>query len=531
MTADQLRRRRWLTVVVMMATIMQALDGTIANVALPNIQGSLSSTQEQVAWVITSYIVSAAIATPLAGFCAVRFGIRRILVSSVIGFTIASMLCGAAQTLPQLVLFRIMQGVFGASLVPLSQTLMMEAYTREEQGKAMAMWGVGTMLGPITGPTLGGWLTDEYSWRWVFYINLPVGILCAIGLMILIKNKASDNPRPFDLLGFTLLAIAIGTFQLMLDRGETVDWFGSKEIIVEAVVAGVAAAMFVLHMLSDDHPFLPRDLFRDRNLMLGIIFTAITGLLMIVTATLLPPFLQQLKGYPVFTTGIVMAPRGLGTMISMFCVSRMIGRVDARWLIAIGLGLCGVSLYDMTLFTLDVDEGRIVWNGFLQGVGLGLVFPPLTTLAFATVPARIRTEAAAMNALMRNLGASIGVAALVALLDRNVQINRSQMAESLTVFSPFWRLATTPVDQTGVLVDRSRLIDYWTPLMGGFPYGSVPTDDPNKLIGMWSEELTRQASTVAYLNDFRVLAVATMVFIPLLFFMRRQAMLARPSRR
>src|SRR6266852_6388759 len=233
MDPDALRRRRWLTLVVMMATIMQALDGTIANVALPSIQGSLSATQEQVAWVITSYIVSAAIATPLAGFCAVRFGVRRILVSSVIGFTIASMLCGAAQTLPQLVAF-------------------------------------GTMLGPITGPTLGGWLTDEYSWRWVFYINLPVGIMCAVGLMILIKNKASDTPRPFDLLGFTLLSIAIGTFQLMLDRGEQIDWFGSREIIIEAAVAGVAAAMFVIHMLSSDHPFLPRDLFRDRNLMLGI---------------------------------------------------------------------------------------------------------------------------------------------------------------------------------------------------------------------------------------------------------------------
>src|SRR3954452_9841877 len=276
MTADQLRHRRWLTVVVMMATIMQALDGTIANVALPNMQGSLSATQEQVAWVITSYIVSAAIATPLAGFCAVRFGVRRILVSSVIGFTIASMLCGAAQTLPQLVAFRTMQGICGAALVPLSQTLMMEAYPREEQGKAMAMWGVGTMLGPITGPTLGGWLTDEYTWRWVFYINLPVGILCAVGLMIMIKNKASDTPRPFDLLGFSLLSIAIGTFQLMLDRGETVDWFGSREIIIEAVVAGVAAVMFVLHMLTDDHPFLPRDLFRDRNLVLGLTFTGIT---------------------------------------------------------------------------------------------------------------------------------------------------------------------------------------------------------------------------------------------------------------
>ena len=530
MDPDALRRRRWLTVVVMMATIMQALDGTIANVALPNIQGSLSATQEQVAWVITSYIVSAAIATPLAGFCAVRFGVRRILVSSVIGFTIASMLCGAAQTLPQLVAFRTLQGVCGAALVPLSQTLMMEAYPREEQGKAMAMWGVGTMLGPITGPTLGGWLTDEYSWRWVFYINLPVGILCAVGLMILIKNKASDTPRPFDLLGFTLLSIAIGTFQLMLDRGEQIDWFGSREIVVEAAVAGVAAAMFVIHMLTSDHPFLPRDLFRDRNLMLGIIFTAITGLLMIVTATLLPPFLQQLKGYPVFTTGVVMAPRGIGTMISMFMVSRLIGKVDARWLIAIGLSLCGLSLYDMTQFSIDVSEGQVIWNGFMQGIGLGLVFPPLTTLAFATVPARIRTEGAAINALMRNLGASIGVAVLVAMLDRNTQINRSTLAEYLTPFSPLWRFGTTPIEN-GIPVDRARITAHMTPFGGGWPYGSVPVDDPSKLIGMWGEELNRQASMIAYLNDFRVLAVAAVVFIPLLFLMRRQAQYARPSRR
>jgi DHA2 family multidrug resistance protein len=480
--------------------------------------------------VITSYIVSAAIATPLAGFCAVRFGVRRILVSSVIGFTIASMLCGAAQTLPQLVAFRTLQGVCGAALVPLSQTLMMEAYPREEQGKAMAMWGVGTMLGPITGPTLGGWLTDEYSWRWVFYINLPVGILCAVGLMILIKNKASDTPRPFDLLGFTLLSIAIGTFQLMLDRGEQIDWFGSREIVIEAAVAGIAAAMFVIHMLTSDHPFLPRDLFRDRNLMLGIIFTAITGLLMIVTATLLPPFLQQLKGYPVFTTGVVMAPRGIGTMISMFMVSRLIGKVDARWLIAIGLSLCGLSLYDMTQFSIDVSEGQVIWNGFMQGIGLGLVFPPLTTLAFATVPARIRTEGAAINALMRNLGASIGVAVLVAMLDRNTQINRSTLAEYLTPFSPLWRFGTTPIEN-GIPVDRARITAHMTPFGGGWPYGSVPVEDPSKLIGMWGEELNRQASMIAYLNDFRVLAVAAVVFIPLLFLMRRQAQYARPSRR
>src|SRR5216684_2048532 len=421
MDADALRRRRWLTVVVMMATIMQALDGTIANVALPNIQGSLSATQEQVAWVITSYIVSAAIATPLAGFCAVRFGLRRILVGAVIGFTIVSMMCGAAQTLDQLVAFRTMQGICGAALVPLSQALMMETYPREEQGKAMAMWGVGTMLGPITGPSLGGWLTDEYSWRWVFYVNLPVGILCAIGLTVLIRDNEHDKPRPFDLLGFAFLAIAIGSFQLMLDRGQQQDWFDSPEIIVETMVAAVSASMFVIHMLTDAHPFLSRDLFKNRNLMIGLVFTALAGLVLIVSATLMPPFLQQLKGYPVFTTGVVLAPRGAGMMAAMMLVARLISRYDARLLIAVGLLLCGLSLWDMTQFTLEVSESRIIWNGVLLGFGLGLVFPPLTTITFATIPPRLRTEGAAINALLRNLGASVGIAVLVSLLERNTQ--------------------------------------------------------------------------------------------------------------
>src|SRR5690349_9771153 len=264
------RRRGLITIVVMMATIMHALDGTIANVALPSIQGSLSATQEQVSWVVTSYIVASAIMTPLAGYCAIRFGLRRILVSAVVGFTIVSMLCGLAQSLEQLVLFRALQGGFGASLVPLSQSLMMEVYTREEQGKAMAMWGVGTMVGPITGPSLGGWLTDEYTWRWVFYINLPVGILCATGLLVLVKNQVGDRHRSFDLLGFSLLAIAIGAFQLMLDRGQQQDWFDSPEIIAEFLVASVSAVMFVIHMLTHDHPFLSRELFLNRNLMIGL---------------------------------------------------------------------------------------------------------------------------------------------------------------------------------------------------------------------------------------------------------------------
>ena len=494
-------RRTLITVVVMMATIMHALDGTIANVALPSIQGSLSATQEQVSWVVTSYIVASAIMTPLAGFCAVRFGLRRILVSAVVGFTVVSMLCGAAQTLDQLVLFRALQGGFGASLVPLSQALMMETYSREEQGKAMALWGVGTMLGPITGPSLGGWLTDEYSWRWVFYVNLPVGILCAVGLLLLIKNQVSEQRRSFDLLGFSLLAIAIGSFQLMLDRGQQQDWYDSPEIIVETMVAAICATMFVIHMLTDDHPFLSRDLFKNRNLMIGLVFTALAGLVMIVSATLLPPFLQQLKGYPVLTTGLVLAPRGAGMMVSMMLVSRLITYIDARLLIAIGLALTGVSLWDMTLFSLEVSESRLIWNGVLMGFGLGLVFPPLTTIAFATIPPRLRTEGAAINALLRNLGASIGIAVLVSLLARNTQANRSGLVEGLNPFSPSW------------------------------PFGMAMPDATSQLLAVWDGEINRQAAMVGYLNDFRAMTICTLVVIPLLFLMQRQAMLPRPSRR
>jgi MFS transporter, DHA2 family, multidrug resistance protein len=490
-----LRRRRLITVVVMMATIMHALDGTIANVALPSIQGSLSATQEQVSWVVTSYIVASAIMTPFAGFSATRFGLRRTLVTCVVGFTAVSMLCGAAQSLDQLVLFRALQGGFGAALVPVSQAIMMDTFPREEQGKAMAMWGVGTMIGPIVGPSLGGWLTDEYSWRWVFYVNLPVGLLCAFGILVLVRDSVHDRPRPFDLLGFVLLAIAIGTFQLMLDRGQQLDWFDSIEIVAEALVAGVAFAMFLIHTLTDRQPFLSRELFRDRNLTVGLAFTALAGLVLIVTATLMPPFLQQLKGYPVLTTGIVLAPRGAGMMVAMMLVARLIARFDARWLVAIGFLLSALSLWDMTLFTLEVSENHIIWNGVLLGFGLGLVFPPLTTLTFATLPARLRTEGAAINALLRNLGASIGLAVLVALLARSSQENRSELVEQLTPFSPAW------------------------------PFGRTMPGADSTMLAVWEAEINRQAAMIGYLNDFRAITICTVALLPLLFFMRKQMFL------
>ncbi|MBY0317386.1 MAG: DHA2 family efflux MFS transporter permease subunit [Reyranella sp.] len=490
------RRRGLITITVMMATIMHALDGTIANVALPSIQGSLSATQEQVSWVVTSYIVASAIMTPFAGFCATRFGLRRTLSTCVVGFTIVSMLCGAAQTLDQLVLFRALQGGFGAALVPVSQAIMMDTYTREEQGKAMALWGVGTMIGPIVGPSLGGWLTDEFTWRWVFYVNLPVGLLCTFGILVLVRDPLVDRKRPFDMLGFLFLAIAIGSFQLMLDRGQQLDWFDSIEIIVETLVAGVAFAMFLIHMMTDHHPFLSRDLFRDRNLTVGLFLTAITGLVLIVTATLMPPFLQQLKGYPVFTTGIVLAPRGAGMMISMMLVSRLIGRFDARIMIALGFGLCALSLWEMTTFTLEVSESQIIWNGVLLGFALGLVFPPLTTLTFATLPPRLRTEGAAINALMRNLGASVGIALLVSLLARNTQENRAELVGQLTPYSAGW------------------------------PFGRVMPGPDSQMLAVWDAEINRQAAMIGYLNDFRAMTICSLLVIPLLLLMRKQ-MLAR----
>ncbi len=491
-----LRRRRLITFTVMAATIMHALDGTIANVALPSIQGSLSATQEQVSWVVTSYIVASAIMTPLAGFCAMRFGLRRTLATCVVGFTIVSMLCGAAQTLDQLVLFRALQGGFGAALVPVSQAIMMDTYPREEQGKAMAMWGVGTMLGPIAGPSLGGWLTDEFSWRWVFYVNLPVGILCTLGILALVRDSVHDRPRRFDLLGFTLLAVAIGSFQLMLDRGHMLDWYDSVEIIGETLVAGVAFAMFLVHMMTDRQPFLSRDLFRDRNLTVGLVFTALAGFVLIVSATLMPPFLQQLLGYPVLTTGIVLAPRGAGMMVSMMLVARLIVRIDARLLIAIGFSLSALSLWDMTLFDFNVSESRIVWNGVLLGFGLGLVFPPLTVLTFATLPPRLRTEGAAINALLRNLGASVGIAVLFSMLAGNTQQNRADIVEKFTPFHLGW------------------------PLGRGLP-GADPA-----LLAAWDAEINRQAALIGYLNDFRVMMICSLVLIPLLFLMRRPALIA-----
>ena len=486
------RHRGLITASIMLATVMQALDTTIANVALPHMQGALSATLDQVGWVLTSYIIAAAIMTPPTGFLAARFGRKRVFLAAVSGFTIASMLCGAATSLNEMVVFRLLQGAFGAGLVPLSQAVLLDTYPRERHASAMAMWGVGVMVGPILGPTLGGYLTEVYNWRWVFYINLPFGLLALLGILSFVPETARDRGRPLDWFGFTLLSLAIGTLQLMLDRGQSQDWFTSGEIIIESVLSALFLYLFVVHMLTHRRPFLEPGLFRDRNFSIGLVFIFVVGIILLATLALLPPFLQNLMGYPVVTTGFVLAPRGVGTMIAMLLVGRLSGKVDPRAMILAGLCLTAVSLWEMSQFTLQVDAWSIVRTGVTQGLGLGFIFVPLSTITFATLRPQWRNEGTAMFSLMRNIGSSIGISVMVTLLARNTQANHALLSDQLTPFNSALQAA-------------------------GHAWA------PDTLAGMLAlnSEVTRQAAAIAYLSDFRMMMWVTLLALPLLALLRK----------
>jgi DHA2 family multidrug resistance protein len=485
--------RGFITLSVMLATIMQALDMTIANVALPHMQGSMGATQDQISWVLTSYIVAAAIFMPLTGFLSARLGRKRVFMWSVAGFTVASMLCGAAQSLPEIVLFRLLQGVFGASLVPLSQSVLLDAYPREQHGKAMAMWGVGVMVGPILGPTLGGWLTEYYNWRWVFYINLPFGLLAWLGLATYVKETVIDRSRRFDLLGFAMLSLGIGALQMMLDRGESLAWFASPEVVIEAMLAGLFLYLFVAHMFTHPAPFIEPGLFRDRNFSIGLVFIFIVGIILLATMALLPPFMQGLMGYPVLDVGYLLAPRGVGTMIAMFTVGRLSGRVDPRHQVFLGLILTSFSLWEMTHFTTDITGWDIVRTGITQGLGLGFIFVPLSTITFATLAPHYRNEGTALFSLMRNLGSSIGISIVITYLSQHTQMNHAALADYLTPFNLALRQAVEA--------------------------GAYTLTTPQGLTVL-NGELTRQAATLAYLQDFRLMMWITLAAIPLILLLR-----------
>jgi DHA2 family multidrug resistance protein len=428
-------RRNMVTICAMTATIMQALDTTIANVALPYMQGSLSASQDQINWVLTSYIVAAAIMTAPVGWIANRFGRKRIFILCSGGFTIASVLCGLAQDINQMVLFRLLQGVFGAALVPLSQAVMLDSYALHERAKAMSIWGMGVMMGPIMGPSLGAWLTETYSWHWVFFVNLPFGIFTVLGLLVFMDETRTDLNLRFDWFGFTALAVAIGSLQLALDRGEQLGWLESSEIIAEFIVSGIGFYYFFAHSLTTSKPFIQFALFTDRNFVTGCVFMAVMGLVLYSTMALASPYLQNVIGYPIITAGLLLASRGCGTFVAMMLVGRMMRYIEARTLIITGLGLTALSLFYMTGWTDQTGVPEIVTLSIIQGFGFGLVFVPLSTVSFLTLPNQLRTDGTSMLTLMRNVASSIGISVVIAQLTQGSRRVHAVLVEQVNPFN------------------------------------------------------------------------------------------------
>jgi DHA2 family multidrug resistance protein len=480
-----------ITICVMLATIMQALDMTIANVALPYMQSSLSASQDQINLVLTSYIVTAAIMMPATGWMAARWGRKNFFLLSVAGFTATSVLCGMATSLEEMVLFRLLQGIFGAPLVPLSQAVLLDEYPKEQHGSAMALWGVGVMVGPILGPTLGGWLTEYYNWRWVFYINLPVGALTLFGLVAYMKRTEATPGLFFDWFGFITLALAIGSLQMMLDRGEQLEWFDSPEIMIEAACAGLAAYLFVVHNLTAERTFLDLRLFRDRNFVTGIIFIFVIGVILLATLALLAPFLQTLLGYPVLDAGILLAPRGIGTMVAMMMVGRLLSRVDARWLVALGIVLTALALWQMSRFSLDVTRTMLVSTGVIQGLGLGFIFIPMSVITFSSLPTDLRTSGTALFSLSRNIGSSIGISVMIFLLGQNTHKIHASLTEYIQPFRE-------PMQHLPDMLDPGAVT------------GRVMLD------GL----VTKQAVLVAFLDDFYIMFIIALLALPLVLLMR-----------
>jgi DHA2 family multidrug resistance protein len=481
-------RRNMVTICAMTATIMQALDTTIANVALPYMQGTLSASQDQINWVLTSYIVAAAIMTAPVGWIANRFGRKRIFILCSGGFTIASVLCGLAQDINQMVLFRLLQGVFGAALVPLSQAVMLDSYALHERAKAMSIWGMGVMMGPIMGPSLGAWLTETYSWHWVFFVNLPFGLFTVLGLLVFMDETNKNTELRFDWFGFAALAIGIGALQLALDRGEQLGWTESGEIVAEFIVSIAGFYYFFAHSLTTAKPFIQFAIFRDRNFIGGCVFMTVMGLVLFSTMALSSPYLQNVIGYPIITAGLLLASRGCGTFVAMMLVGRMMRHIEARTLIIAGLSITCLSLFYMTGWTDQTGVSEIVTLSIAQGFGFGLVFVPLSTVAFLTLPNHLRTDGTSMLTLLRNVASSIGISVVIAQLTEGSRRAYAVLSEHVTPFNHAMQMP-------GVrgLIDMS-------------------TDQGR---AMMDALVNIQAQIIAFSHDYQLVMVVTLCAIPL----------------
>lgn len=485
--------RGLITFSVMLATMLYSIDWTIAAVALPHMRGTFSATQDQIAWVITSYIVASAIMIPTSGFLSARYGRKRVFLCAMSGFIVASVLCGAADTLEQEVAARIVQGLSGAFLVPLSQAIILDTYPPEEHGKAMALWGLGSVFGPVIGPTLGGYLTDALSWRAIFYINLPIGMLALLGTLAFVPETKREPGKQLDWFGFIALAAGVGALQLMLDRGERLDWFESTEIVIEAWVAALGLYLFTAHVLTTRNPFLDPRLFANRNFVIGLGFFFVYGLLTVPPMILMPPFMQDLRGFPIDTIGLLQSPRGLGLVAALLVGGRITGRVEPRLLIAVGLACLAASSWEMSRWTLEVGEWPIVWTAFVQGVGSGILLVPIQALAFPGLAPHQRNEGAAVFNLVRSIGSSIGVSVMLTLLARHA------------------------------IEGHARLVEHVTPYNENLRYEAIARGwDLSTTAGLAriDQELGRQAAMMAYAADFQLLAFGAIASCALLLFIR-----------
>jgi len=480
-----------LIVAIMMVSIMQFLDVTIANVALPHMRAGLGATLDTVSWVLTSYIIAGVMVTPIIGWCNDRLGSRRVFLWAVAGFLLASMMCGAATSLEQMVFSRALQGACAGFLGPMCQTVLFDVSRPSKQGPVMSVWGMTVMIAPITGPMIGGLLTESLGWRWVFYINLPVGIPTLLLLFWLLPSRPQAQ-RKLDRFGFLTMTIGLVALQLLLDRGHHKDWFESPEIVVEAVVALSAFWIFFVHTRSSKNPLFPPRLFRDANFMSSMGIMVIIGVANVAIAAVLPTMYQNVYGYAPFDTGLLLMPRGLGVMISMMLASRIMYRLDIRFMITIGYLIASSALFIMSGWSTQLERWHILYPGFIQGFGMGLIFTPMTIAAFSTVSEADRPDGSSLLNLMRNLGGSFGISAIFTLISRNSQISHSDQAAHITSFSlpaidPLW--LTDRFGDTGAMV-----------------------------VHMVDAEINRQALMIAYIDNFYLVAFGLLViaFLPLL---------------
>lgn len=486
--------RLGVTTCVVLVTMLQSLDATIANVALPHMQGTMSATQEQINWVLTSYILASAIMMPPSGFLASRFGERRVLLCAVAGFVFMSGCCGFAQTLPQIVLFRALQGLFGAPLIPLSQSIMFNTVPASQRGVAMAWWGVAAMVAPAVGPIAGGWLTDNFDWRWVFFINLPIGIIALTGMALWLENARGNRAVKLDWFGFGTLSLGIASLQIMLDRGELLDWFSSREIVIEALVSGSAFYLFLTHISTTDNPFIRPAMFRNRTYACGVLFTAVIGVAYLSSMSLLAPYLEVMMNYPTMDAGLVMGPRGLGMMIAMLVIGRMMGRIDARPFMAIGTAMAAYSLFEMTTWTPDVSGATVGFNGAVQGASLGFVLGPLSTITLSSLPVNQVAQGAGLYSLSRNIGSSVGISVVNSLLTRNIQINHAEIVRNVTAVNP--------------ALNDPAIHQFWNATSAA---GRAALD----------AMVTRQALIIAYADDFKLLTLALLSMVPVVFVLKK----------